>query len=310
MSSDDPRLAQTRRPPQSRLARAPLTGIGAGDAAMQAASGSANPGVDAATAGLPPEARDAAMQAEATQAQEVEDRRVEMIGLLRSGDWRIPGDNRAVGQQVEAVEGADVSMINFWYGELQASRAARVQDEVEEETNRLGRLFTIGPAHPDYNVVQDTERRARIEKGLAPLDFAQLMLKGYVDQVVEIRPGFGIVLRSLTTRQGLWLERLAGERLPSKSALEAQHLYGVWQVAVALHAYVIAGKKEPVAPDLSTFVKEEQYADFVQALDLRVSQVGDRPIELTQDFLAQFIWFCGRVRLLIAGDVVGRLGNS
>jgi hypothetical protein len=39
--------------------------------------------------------------------------------------------------------------------------------------------------------------------------------------------------------------------------------------------------------------------------------MGKRPLEISQDFIVQYAWFCGRVRLLLAGgNVVERLGNS
>ena len=300
-----------QHPVHSRLAGGrPLTGIGSANADMQRASGSKNPGVDAATAGLPPEMQDEALRAEVEKSERIAAQRTELAQVLAGGDWRIPGDTRPVGPQTETVQDAPDDMIAYWHGEYRAALEKQTLDAVEDENTRMGALFTIGPDHPDYNAIQDRERRKRIEKGLVPLDFAQYMLRGYVDQVVETRPDFSIVLRSLTTRQGLWMERLARERFEKLSQMEANHLYGVWQVATSLQAYIIKGRKTEATPSLSVYSKETQYDEFVKALDARVEALADKPLELLQDFVAQYIWFSGRVRLLCSGDVVSRLGNS
>jgi len=299
------RLAGRRpiRPPQ-------LGGIGAGDADMQRASGSANPGVDAAMGGMSPDAQRQELEQQQKAAQEIEDTRVFLIELIKSGRWKLPGEASTPAKQVESLEGADDRMLTYWMGEYEAWTAQQnaVQDEKDEEVVR--RMFRLGPEHPEYKSVLDQERRAATEEGLVPMDFAQLMMKNYVEQTIPIRDGFSIVLRSITTRQGQWLERLGRERLSQHSHLEQQHTFALWQVAVSLQAYVSGGHRSDVGHDLESFQGENEFKAFVAALDARMDLLANKPEELSHDFITQYVWFCGRVRSLITGDTVKRLGNS
>lgn len=307
-------MANQPRVPRSRLARRPMraptiTGIGAGDESMQRVSGSQNPGVDAAMGGMDPAAQRRTMEAQAAAAQEVEDNRELLISLVRTGRWGLPGDERTPREQIETLEGADENQLAYFVGEYEAWQAqqAEVQDRKDEEF--VKRLYRIGPEHPEYKAVMDGERRKAIEDGLATLDFSQMMMKGYVDQTIPVRPGFSIVLRSLTTRQGLWLERLGRERLSDVSGIEQQHTYALWQVALSLQAYVFGTQRTDIGHPVDSLTKTTDYAAFVSALDARMDALQAKPEELTHDFITQYVWFCGRVRALIAGDTVKRLGN-
>jgi hypothetical protein len=308
-------MADQPRPAMSRLARRPLppappiTGIGAGDEAMQRVSGSRNPGVDAAMGGMDPAAQRREMEAQAAAAQEVEDNRELLLSLVKSGQWSLPGDDRTPKEQLETLEGADENQLAYYVGEYEAwqKQQQEVQDRKDQEF--VKRLYRIGPEHPEYRAVMDGDRRKDIEDGLAPLDFSQMMMKGYVDQTIPVRPGFSIVLRSLTTRQGLWLERLGRERLSDLSNIEQQHTYALWQVALSLQAYLFGTQRTEIGHPVASLTKTDDFDAFVSALDARMDALQSKPEELTHDFITQYVWFCGRVRALIAGDTVKRLGN-
>ena len=288
-----------------------IGGIGAGNPDMQRASGSPNPTVDAQRALMDPEAHASEVELEAKADAETHDRRAALLSAIRGAEWSLPGSTAPLSEQISTVESADDSLVNYLFGEYDRHVKAQVDRETEALADGLGGMFRIGPEHPEYNVMRDVERRRRIEAKCAPLAFDQLIMRGYVDQVIETRPGFSLILRSLTAKQGLWIERMARDRLKDVSQMEAQHLFSLWQLAVSLQGYVVGGRRELISPDIYAFTKDSQYDDFVKTLDLRMDALGERPLELTQDMIAQYAWFCGRVRLLISGgDLADRLGKS
>jgi hypothetical protein len=287
-----------------------MGGIGAGDASMQRVAGSKNPAVDAAMGGMDASTQRQELEAQAEQAQEVEDLRAILIEAVTGGQWSLPGDGRPPREQVESIEGSDAKLLKYWHGEYASWKENQLARMGEEDEEVVKGLFRLGPDHPEYRAVLDRERRKRIEDGLVPLDFSQLMMRGYVDQTILIRKGFAIVLRSLTTGQGQWLERLGRVRLAELSTIEQQHTYALWQISVSLQAYVVEGRHQNVGNNLEALTRDNEFDAFVQAVDARMEQLRAKPEELTHDFIAQYVWFCGRVRALISGDTVKRLGNS
>ena len=57
-------------------------------------------------------------------------------------------------------------------------------------------------------------------------------------------------------------------------------------------------------------MKDSQRKDFESALTERMEFLGRLPSMITDDLIVQFVWFNGRVRRLLAGDLMRKVGNS
>ncbi len=85
-----------------------------------------------------------------------------------------------------------------------------------------------------------------------------------------------------------------------------RHWFSLTQAAVSVQT--INGK--PIGPDLGKFTDFEQRDAFRAALDERLKFLGKMPSLLTDEIIVQHSWFVGRVRKMMAGDVVRKVGNS
>jgi len=183
------------------------------------------------------------------------------------------------------------------FGEFEAWQKSKIDEEVEFEYN-------IPPEDPLYDPIRDTARRKRIEKDLVPLDFESMIFKGYCSQDIYLRPNFSITFRTLNTNQSLWIESMTLD-LQEKSVQYGRHWMSLVQLAVCLDK--MNGKD--ISPNISKFTKQSHEADFKKALEARMEFVGQLPQVLTDDLIIQYAWFSARVRKLMSGDVVEKLGN-
>lgn len=275
-----------------------MRGIGAGYAANQRLAGAQDPDQAAQMASLDPAAMQEAAERMAKENAELDEMREELIVAARDTSWKPTqkeGDRRGVEEFIRTLEPAPLRA-------LHASWLKAVQEATDEasETGKaeLENPFAIPPDHPAYQPIMDVARRKATEKDLAPMDFGELIFKGYVGQEVPIRPGFKVVFRSISTTHGLWLEQRA-----SGETSYDRHLFSLWQLAVGLHS---AGDTM-LGVDIAALVdkKEEFYAE----VDKRMKTIGKWPLEFTNDLIVHYIWFTGRVRKLLHGNLMEKVGN-
>ena len=165
--------------------------------------------------------------------------------------------------------------------------------------------FAIDPSDPLYNPLTDKARRKLIEKDLIPLDFEAMVFKGYTTQDVKLRENFTLTFRTIPTNHGLWLEYMMANT-PESSVQHTRHLFSIMQVAASLDA--VNGRK--TGADMTKFTKDVHNKEFTAAMEERMEFLGRLPAELTDDIIVQYVWFTGRVRLLLSGDLLRKVGNS
>jgi hypothetical protein len=229
--------------------------------------------------------------------QDLEDKRQDLLTALASG-WV----SKLTPERIRALTPPELAKA---HADWQKDRD-KAQDAEEEQSIRaaVSSSFSIAPDDPLYDPMTDRVRKERIEKKLSPLDFEQMVFRGHCEQEVEPREGFKVTLRTISTQHGLWLEQVLVEA--ERFAVQyGRHWFSLLQVACALQA--VNGK--PIGPSLDTLDSPDHREDFRKALDARMKFIGRLPGLLTDDLIVQYIWFCGRVRKLLAGDLIGKVGN-
>jgi hypothetical protein len=294
----------------SRLAQraggGPVRGLGSGFAQNQAIAGVRNPEAAAKLAGLPEEhAQELAEESERISA-EVEERRSMLLEAIQAGRWKpkasLPGNTDW--PKVIAKQPADV--LYKWYIEMQEALNTTIEAEDQEAIEEgLNRSFAVQPDDPLYDPMVDKQRRKRIEATLKDLDFESMVFQGYVEQEVQIHKSLALTFRTISTQHGLWLEYFVS-KMPEMSTQNLRHTFSLLQVAASLEK--INGKG--VVADTSKFLKQDQRDEFLKAIEQRMETLGRMPSALTDDLIIQYIWFMGRVRKLLSGNLTERVGNS
>jgi len=233
---------------------------------------------------------------------QLEEARTDIRAAVAEGVWELP-EGFNLDQEAPGV-------VMKMHADLLERKKNIIDEQVEEEVassisssfvDRMG----LGPDDPLYDPITDTGRRKSIEKGLKPLDFEEMVFQGYVQQEIELRSNFSITLRTITTQHGLWLEMMLTD-LDQFAAQYGRHWFSLLQVACSLQE--VNGK--PIGADLNKFDDPNNREDFEKVLRERMKFLGRLPGMLTDDLIVQYTWFSGRVRKLLAGDLVGKVGNS
>lgn len=185
--------------------------------------------------------------------------------------------------------------------ELENWEAKRIEKDLEEN---YGEEYAVPSDDPLYNPIRDTKRRREIEKNLEPLDFENMIFNGYTTQEISVRKNFQVTFRTLNTNQSLWIESMTLD-LQDQSVQYGRHWMSLVQLAVSLDA--INGKE--ISPAINRFYRNNQEDEFKKALQARMDYIGQLPQVITDDLIIQFAWFSARVRKLMSGDVVEKVGN-
>lgn len=243
--------------------------------------------------------------------EELEQMREDVLASVVSGQWSpdtsswpsVPGSHD---EWKAVIDKQPAGMISRWHKESKEAIDTAIDAQGEEELkDSLNSLFQVDAADPLYEPMVDKVRRKQIEDQLDPLDFDSMVFQGYCRQDVEARPGFVLTFRTMSTQHGLWVEYLMSQ-VDETSLQHGRHLYSLMQVAASLDE--INGK--PIGPELTKFLRQDQRDEFKKALDERMEFLGKLPSALTDDLIVQFVWFAGRVRKLMTGDLMSKVGNS
>jgi hypothetical protein len=291
-----------------RKAQGPVTGLGSGYAKNQALAGAQDPEAAAALAALSPEDRAALEEDHLERSTSLLDMISEIVLAWNADDWTPPGAPELDAKGRNAwLESREDSVLSRWHSDMVQAREATIDDEQEAQLRReVSNVFAMDPSDPLYDPMIDKERRKRIEATLEPLDFESMIFNEYVDQEISLRENFTIVLRSIGTQHGLWVEMMLTDAA-AYSNQYGRHWFSLMQVACSLQTI----NKREIGPDLQKFdgSKPEHHDGFQKALKMRMSRVGRLPGPLTDDLIVQYTWFFGRLRKLLAGDLVRKVGN-
>lgn len=192
-------------------------------------------------------------------------------------------------------------LIDKVYSEVEKWEKSQIEEEMQEQFEE----YSIPADDPLYNPIRDTKRRREIESKIDPLDFESMIFNGYTTQVVPIRKNFQVQFRTLNTNQSLWIEAMTLD-LQDQPIQYGRHWMSLVQLAVSLDS--INGKE--ISPVINKFYRSSQEQDFKKALKSRMDYIGQLPQIITDDLIIQYAWFSARVRKMMAGDVVEKVGNS
>ena len=205
----------------------------------------------------------------------------------------------------EDIDLTDKEEVTKEHGILVEWRANKIDSETEQLVEQsFGEDRRISPDDPLYNPVSDRARRRWIESQLEDLDFEQMVFQGYCEQSVPIRENFDVVFRTISTTQGLWVEMDLTD-LADYSAQYGRHWFSLVQVSLSVQS--VNGKS--IGPSLDKLLDPTHRDAFKKALEARMKFIGRMPSIITDDLIVHYTWFSGRVRKLLSGDLVGKVGN-
>lgn len=279
-------------------------GIGSALAVNQKAAGTANPEAAAAAAGrseadLQAE-EDAHIAAEAARSAKIEDLCTSVLEGVWRPEWASVPDEFSALKARFGVH--DDTAIDEWHTEMSAAYDARIKAEDERLVRDTLALSTLDPANPQYNPMMDAARREAIEATLTPISFEEMLFEGRARQTVRLHQHLEVVLSTVRTKHELWLEQMMAEK-PETSVQHMRHTFSTMQLAASLDQ--VNGK--PIGT--ISLEKVTDYAGFQQAITARSEYIGRLPSAVTDDLIVQMIWFFGRVRRLVAGNTMRKVGN-
>jgi len=298
----------------SRLRRnqgQPLRGVGSAYPQNQRMAGVQSHTEAARLAGMSPEEAEEEADRLERLAQDMDAMREDLLIAILENQWKPDSSSwpKAPSNQDEwkaLLERQPAGMISKWHKEMNENIDAKV--DAEDEAALRESITSLGVADtedPLYDPLMDKQRKRAIEEGLEPLDFEAMVFTGSCTQEVPLRESFKVTFRTLGTQHGLWIEYFMSQQ-PETSFQHTRHLFSLMQVACCLEA--VNGKE--VGSDMTKFVRPSDRDAFVKALEERMEFLGRMPSVITDDLIVQYIWFCGRVRKLLAGDLMRKVGNS
>jgi len=297
-------------PIRSRLTEraGPIRGLGAGNPANQRLAGVADPETAARLAAADPAAYQEEMERAAKYAADLKERKEELLAAITEGRWAPEQALPAGSNWALVLERQPAQIVNQWHEEYQKALNEDLEAAEEEKLKSTIRQdFQLQPEDHLYDPMMDKDRRARIEKDLKPLDFESMLFQGYVEQAVPVRESLTITFRTLNTTHGLWLEHfMSSPAYEETNAQALRHTYTLFRLAICLEQ--INGKA--IEPSIEKLMKDSQREDFYTAMKLRMEKVSRYPSLLTDDLIIQMAWFDGRVRRMLTGNLVEKVGNS
>lgn len=292
----------------SRLSRAaaqggrpqgPATGLGSGYAQNQRLAGASDPDAAAKLAGMDPGEAQKVLEDYHRAEAALSEQRDALKEAAASKRW-LPPSLPDGAEPLRWLDNQPPNVIQM----LHAQFIKKVSEDIdkEEEEGIPEDPFRIQPDHPAYMPMNDRARRARVEKDLAPIPFEEMIFRGFCEQQVELRPGFKVTFRTISTQHGLWLEqRLAS--VTDETNQYVGHWFSIQQLSAGTH---LLGSKMLGSAELASYDTKES---FYAAVDERAKLLGKLPQEFTNDLLANYAWFCGRVRKLLQGNLIEKVGN-
>jgi hypothetical protein len=212
----------------------------------------------------------------------------ELAKLQKTVDDHVSGDAQAEKASAEGAGGQAAKIAEEPTGE----KNPKMVDDFDFDTFR--QLIT-------KDVLNNTEQKEIIEKRLSPLDITDLIVDGYIRQIVPIMPGkFEPEFQSITGEDQIAIKRLI--MLESKS-LDVPESYLMDKSSIMMIAAGIHAINRRVLP--SHRDKDGHFDDamFIEKFNL----VMRYPMHMLASLGLNFWWFDARVRKLFVAE---RLGNG
>ncbi len=300
--ADEKKVGSRLRRRASGRAGQPIQGVGSAYEANQRQAGVPNASSAAQWAALPEEERQRRTQQMEEERAQLEEMRDELDHAVDVEGFRL---NPSLATRVSNY---DADATRQQYKELVEWREAKIDKEIEEAqvpnvTDAIQEQMRVDPEDPYYVPAQDRVRRKFIEEQLEELPFEQMVFRGYIEQEVPVHPSLKVQFRSITSQQSLWIDELALDQ-----RFSSQQAYARWIAMAQLAVSVQTMNDKEIGPNLNE-VGDDKEA-FQKALSARLRRIADMPSVLTDDLVANYLWFTGRLRKVLAGNVTARVGNS
>lgn len=199
----------------------------------------------------------------------------------------------------------DVQALNAAAGQYQQALIDAPPDastapvpEAEETVQEQDAFLDMLRSDGTQDLLNNSDNRRRIEQNLVKMNFEDYLLKGEVLQEVELRKGFRITYRSLTTGEDLEIKRLMFG--VGGSDRYVNDLYAVRCLAASL--YSVNDKPLPNHLDANHALEES-------LLLTKVNHVFKWSIHLARYAYVNFVWFDERLQRMVSG-IGEELGNG
>jgi hypothetical protein len=285
-------------------------GLGSGFAQNQRVVGAADPAEAARLAALSPEqAADEQARLEKIQGDLDAMREDVLMAIVNeqwspdTSDW--PETPSTIAQWKALLSSQPTAMVVKWHGQSKAAIDEQIDDEELDLREGLAASIQLDPDDPAYDPVRDKARRKLVEDQLKPLDFEEMVFRGYTVQVVPIRENLSVTFRTINTQHGLWLEYMMS-LMPETSYQHQRHTFSLLQVAACLEKV----NTRASVGDVTKFVKSDQRDEFIAVVEERMEALGTMPSVISDELIVQYVWFTSRVRKCLSGDLMRKVGNS
>lgn len=182
---------------------------------------------------------------------------------------------------------------------LREEQAARLDKQVGEDSDLFKELQDVLDDPTQWNLLNNPERRKKIESSLAAMEITDIIFHGEIRQTVPIIPDkLEITYRSVSAEEDLAVKQMMfGESGGDRYLMDK---YTIMQLTLALVS--INGEE---LPSHLNDKKNFDEAKFMAKFD----KVTKFPVQLIADLGIQYLWFDERVRRLFLGST-DELKNS
>lgn len=170
--------------------------------------------------------------------------------------------------------------------------APSAEEGLDEDLERTRReVEDMLKTTQNYNVLNDPERKKRIESSLKAMDVTEIIVHGELRQTVSVLGNLSITFRTVSTEEDLAVKRMMyGEKGGELYMLEK---YNSLQLTLAL---VAVNEHE-----LPTHLDKDGRFDS-KLFEDKYRKVMLFPVQLVADLCVQYAWFDERVRAMLAGQ--------
>lgn len=174
----------------------------------------------------------------------------------------------------------------------------RTKQEIDDDSKMMSELQNMLGDDTIWDKMNNPERKKRIEEGLEPMEFTDIIMHGEVRQDVTIRKGLTLTFRTASGAEDLAVKRLMFTESGSDRYMVDK--YSIMQLTLALVA--INNQELPSHLTEDKKFDEERYTK-------KFEKVVQFPIEFIAEAGLQYLWFHERVRDLF-NDETEQLKNG
>lgn len=202
---------------------------------------------------------------------------------------------KVIGSQIQSLEKKPEGLSEDTIAGLKMVAEDNAKNEVkfEEDDDYI---------YDDYNnrfrnLHLNRKRRKAIEDRCSEMNISDLLVNGYVEQVVPIVPEkLVITFRSMSGREDLLVKSMMAKEVTAANQMSASYMIGkLSMLNLACSLVKINGR--PLMDIKGADGKPDE-----KLLQLKFEHIASYPIDLLADFSANYSWFTERVKSLSVAD--------